>query len=121
LELPADVKFRLEAAARVLERAASRANDVELRNQLIKLASSLRSFAGGNVSALRDVEVTGARAKTVDDIVREIREFIWSSLPKEREPRVGREIALVKRILKPIEAFEKMLEDIDRKLEELLP
>ena len=107
-----DVKFRLEVAARVLERAASRTNDQELKDQLLKLASSLRSF---NISSLRDVEVTGVRAKTIDDVVKEIREFIWKPSPREHTER-----KLEKKVLKPLEEFEKLLEDIDKKLEELL-
>ena len=124
MSLPVDVKFRLEAAARVLERAAKKASDPGLRDQLLKLASILRSAAEGNTEALREVEAEGARAKTIDDVVREIKEWIWKGpSPRQNVPETRRplEVDFAKRILDPLERFEKLLDEIDRKLMEVLP
>ena len=128
MSLPIDVKFRLEAAARVLERAARKANDASLRDQLMKLASNLRAAAEGDIEALREVETTGIRAKTIDELVNEVREWIWKGsstrdyVPANpREPLRPLEIEFAKRILEPLERFEKLLEEIGRKLMEVLP
>jgi len=122
-ELSVDTKVRLKAAARVLEKTASRVKDYELKSQLLKLASNLRMVAEGNVSALRDVEVAYARAKSIDDIINEIREWIWKGEKEYRQEAnvEASEARLLKRVLKPLEEFERILENIDRKLEELLP
>ena len=118
-ELSVDTKVRLKAAARVLEKTASRVKDYELKSQLLKLASNLRMVAEGNVSALKDVEVVSARAKTIDDVVNEIRKWIWNHRPEAKN--VENEVGLFRRVLKPLEEFERILESIDKKLEELLP
>jgi len=114
----------LEAAARVLERAAKRASDSSLREQLEKLAANLRSAAEGNIDALREVEIEGARGKTIEDLVNEIREWIWKGpSPRQYVPETPKplEIDFAKRILEPLEGFEKLLEEIDKKLMEVLP
>jgi len=122
MSLPIDIKFRLEAAARVLERAARRTNDPNLRDQLLKVASSLRAAAetGTITGTLMGAEDTGA--KTIEDVVREIRELIWrgSSRQQPEKPLKDVEIGLLKP-LEPLEAFERLLEEIDRKLMEILP
>jgi len=116
MSLPVDVEFRLRAAARVLERAARHASDSELRQQLEKLAASLRAAAEGNLEALKSVEAAGARAKTVDEIVREVREWIWSST---RRVEAKSESDVMKKIMDPIEKFEEFLKQLDKLLEVL--
>ena len=104
-ELPIDVKFRLEAAARVLERAQQRANDPELKAWLRDLATTLRAAAEGRT--LQSVK-TAERVKTIDDIYNEIREWIWSDLTTKKEEREPRKEPL----LDPIEKLEKQIDEI---------
>ena len=126
--LPIDVEFRLRAAARVLERAAAKTTDQELKQQLEKLAASLRRAAEGDTSSLRELEATSARAQTIDELVKEVREWIWRGpstrdyVPANpREPLRPLEIDIAKRIFKPLEEFEKFLDELDRILEGILP
>jgi len=117
MSLPIDIKFRLEAAARVLERAARRADDPNLRNRLLRLASSLRAAA--ETGTLMEIEAD-TETKTIDDIIEEIRELIWRG--SSRQPERLRDIKDIEvGILKPFEDFERLLEELDRKLMEMLP
>ena len=98
-----DVRFRIEVAARVLERAAAR-SDPELRIRLLEIAENLRSIA------------RGARARTVDELVKEIREIIWRK-------GVGTGSAgpdpIEQLLLKPLNSIEEVLSGVEKKLEEL--
>ena len=118
MTLPVDVEFRLRAAARVLERAAGKTSDPELKRQLEALATSLRRAAEGDLNALWDVEKAAARAKTVDDMVKELREWIWKTGSTRRQEA---ERQMERNLLDPLERFERFLDELDRKLAEVLP
>jgi len=116
-KIPIDVKFRLEAAARVLERAAKRTSDRKLRSLLIEEAGKLRKIANDmeELASFEDDE----RYKTIDEVVKEVRRFIWEGVkpkqpkpseePKERDPLAE----LESRINDIIDEFEKRLKIID--------
>lgn len=117
-ELPVEIEFRLRAAARVLERAAKRTNDQQLKAQLESLAAALRRAAEGNIDALRELGAASARASTVEEMVEEIRRWLWErhTVSKSVE-EMEREAE--GRLLSPIRRFERFLDELDRMLEDL--
>lgn len=110
-----DIRFRIEAAARVLERAAGRTSDAKLRERLLDLAGQLRSL-----TAVAEHE----RRRTIDEIVDEVREFIWRGMrPRhkavsnyERVPLLGPVELLERRVDELVRSFERKLEKIDEAL-----
>jgi len=119
LSLPVDVKFRLEAAAKVLERAAKRTNDRQLRSWLVEEANRLRKIAEGDMLELSDFE-DKVRIRTLDEVVEEVRRFIWEGVktkPSEEKPKERKErdplAELESRINNIIDEFEKRLKIID--------
>lgn len=110
-----DLEFRLEAAARVLERAAQR--HPQARDVLLRLAESLRAAAeSGDLDLLRaPSDAPAAARKTVEEMVEEIRRWIWEhkgpAFPRTRE---AYELDILSRLFRPIEELEKTLERLER-------
>jgi len=109
-----EVGFRLEAAARVLERAAQRTNDMKLKEFLITEALRLRKLAEKDLSASW-IAANRERQRTIDDIVEEVRKWIWESA-KPKESRESRETRIERRL----EEFEKAINSIIDRFEERL-
>ncbi len=110
-----DIKFRIEAAARVLERAADRTNDIRLREWLLGEARKLRELAEKKEIGLITIYEHRERNKTIDDIMNEIREFIWRDIkqPRHESPRPEEDI-----LVKPVEALEQRINQIIEAFEE---
>lgn len=107
-----DIGFRLRAAAKILERAASRASDPKLRSELEGIARRLRSMS------------TGAEEKSFEELVEEIRAKIREEHRVDRETKIDfLELLLLGPILKLDESLSKLdkLDELLRKLEEVFP
>jgi len=109
-----EVAFRLEAAARVLERAAQRTSDFKLRRFLLEEAMRLRKLAEKDLTTVY-AAISSERQRTIDDIVEEVRRWIWESTAKPRE-----ESKEPTRIEKRLEEFERAINSIIDRFEERL-
>jgi len=116
-----DVRFRIETAAKILERAASRTSDPKLKEQLLHWSQVLRETArSGNINSFDQLRANIERQITVDDVLKEIRDFIWkdkiTKLVEEREKKDP--------LLRPFEELEEKINAIilgfEQKIQEIV-
>ena len=85
------------------------------------LAAKLREAARtGNLSALEgSVEFNDSAESSLEKTIEEARRWIWSGPQPRAEDIVEPRISLP--FFKPLEDFERFLDELDRKLMEVLP
>ena len=116
-----ELAFRLQVAAKILEKAADKTSDPQLRQQLRSLAARLREGKLSAVEHLKERE----RVRTLDDVVNEIREWIWSDFKIPKHEHVVTEEGydplskLEATIDRIVEEFDNRMKLLDRLLEVL--
>jgi len=112
-----EVEVRVKAAAKLLRKAADKVSDAKLKEMLINTADTLERL---------DVDVEVAkdhiRRVTVDDIVKEIRWWIWRKVeegPKREGSESKSELDILledleKRINESLNDFERLIKAIEK-------
>lgn len=111
-----EVEVYIEAAARALERAASRVSDSKLKDLLIQKASELRSLLSSTPTP------TSGPETSIDRLLDEIRRLVQprvESGPETREPFEPLKVLFGP--FKLLEDLEERLKELDRMLSRLLP
>jgi len=106
-------KVRVLASIKLLKKASEVATDPKLKQMLLDEAEKLQKFLQGDAETLKQI----ARENTVDAIVEEIRNWIWSTRIEQRtsESKIDAAFKEIEgRINKLVKSLEQALEMIDK-------
>ena len=110
------VEVHIEAAARALERAASKVSDPQLRQVLLQKASEIRTLLSSTSSS------STSTTTSLESVLEEIRKVIWSRTEETRpEVTIERGIELFAGIVRFFVELEERLKKLDEVMSRLLP